>query len=66
LEQLGLGHKQQSQTNMNGFKNLDQLHDKDLFKDEKKKKVVFKKYQQQRAQLLPLGGLLGEKIAKSI
>ncbi len=47
LELLGLDHKKAMQTGMNGYKNnLDQMHDKDIFQDEQKKKTVFRRYQQ--------------------
>ena len=70
LEQLGL----KAGPNLNSGKNLDQMqphidYPNEFVRDSiapGQAKLDFKRISQHRAQQLPLGGLLGERIAKSM
>ena len=42
------------------------MRDSDIFQDSEAQKPEEKRYKRQRAQLLPLGGMLGERVAKSM
>ena len=67
MDQLGMDQVKGRHSFMNAFKNLDCMGEQDIFHDnEMLQQPQHKRYQKQRAQLLPLGGMLGERVAKSM
>ena len=67
MEQLGMDQVKGRHSFMNSFKNLDCMGEHDIFHDARDlHQPGHKRYQKQRAQLLPLGGMLGERVAKSM
>ena len=72
LELLGLDNKSPAQQQLNSFKTIDQMQNRDLFVNVTVKSGLDQQltnmttYQKQRAHHLPLGGMMGERIAKSM